>query len=106
MEILRRAGVGVSLARSPMVAHPLDDVALLIRLKLLSADLDGNVRLTELGSRCLETIAREDGERPGFDIFESADWFPWASPPWSRGEPSGADDLDIQLDSHDGAAER
>ena len=79
VEVLRRAHDGASLAQTPFIPHPLDEVGLLRRLDLVAVDLDGNVNLTPRGVRCLDAAVMER-EQSVPDLFE---------PPNSSAMPAG-----------------
>jgi hypothetical protein len=80
-----------------MIPHALEESALLLRLKLLSVDLTGNMQLTHAGSRYLDSIAAPSMSTAAFDLvasFDLADQSPssavaaWVDPAEPAGKPS------------------
>jgi len=66
-ELLRRVRDGLSPARFPLVPDAVKELALLKQLKLLDVDLDGNVRLTDRGTACLDASSAEFSEFGGLE---------------------------------------
>ena len=59
VELLRRVRDGASLAKFPLVPHPLEELLLLRSVALVEVDLEGNVRPTERAIECLDDLVAD-----------------------------------------------